>query len=147
MRQREDFGRVDEGAGPLAGAVEGDEDEDEEGDQAEVRVRAGRDVEAHAGGEQREAHEGEGGEQEGAPAPEVDGPEGGEGEDEHGLRAWSVREISTGGWGSVYHPKAPGDEKRNGLAGAGLDEDGGGVEGHDVDCAWDSELVSLRLIG
>ena len=79
-------------------------------------MRAGflRDDEAQSRCEERPGHVGEGEEQEGASAPGVDCPDCGPGEDE------------------IYEPEAEGGEQGLQVAGAGLVEDRGAVEGDDV---------------
>ena len=82
MGQREDLGGVGERHGAFTGRVEGAEQVDEQGDEAQVCGGVFRDVEAEAGGEQRPEHLREGEEQEGAAAEGVDGPDRRPGEDE-----------------------------------------------------------------
>ena len=117
VREREDFGAVGEGHGAFAGGVEGREEEDEEGDEPEVGVGFLRDDEAEPRREEGPGHLREGEEQERASAVGVDGPDGGPGEDE------------------VDEAEAEGGEQGLEAAGAGVDEDGRGVEGDDVDAA------------
>lgn len=115
VRKGEDFSAVGEGHGTLAGRVEGGEDEDEERHERDVRSARLVDQETAAGDEQTPGHVGEGEEQQAAAAKFVDGPYGGPGE------------------GEVREPEAPGEEEGVGLVEAGLGEDGGAVEGDDVD--------------
>ena len=117
VREREHFRRVGEGHGALARRVEGCEEEDEKGDQAEVRAVVLRDEEAEARGQERPGHLREGEEEQGAPAVGIDCPDGGPGEDE------------------VDEAEAEGGEQGLQGPGAGFDEDGRGVEGYDVDAA------------
>lgn len=117
VRQREHLGRVGERDGSFAGRVEGGEEVDEEGDEAQMRGTRLRDQVAQARREQSPRHLREREEQERAAAKGVDGPDGGPREDE------------------VDQPKPPGREERLGHAGAGLLEDGRRVEGDDVDAA------------
>ena len=117
MGEREDLGGVGEGDGPFARGVEGSEEEDEEGDHADVGFAAFGDKEAEAGGQQGPSHLREGKEEQRTASPGIDGPDGGPREDE------------------IDGTKAPGGKKRFEIGGAGFDEDGGGVEGYDVDAA------------
>ena len=117
MRQREHLGGISEGHGSLAGGIKRREHEDEQGDHAQVRAAVVGDVEAKPRGQQRPRHVGEGEEKQGASAVGVDGPDGGPGEDE------------------VDEAEAPGREQRLQVVGVGLFEDGGRVEGDDVDAA------------
>jgi hypothetical protein len=80
VAQREHLRRVRERHGALAGGVERGEEEDEHGDEAEVRLAPLRDVERETRGEERPRHVGEGEEEEGAPPVGVDGADRGEGE-------------------------------------------------------------------
>ena len=115
--KREDFGRVGEWHRTLAGRVKCGEEEDEEGDHAEVGSALLGDPEAEAGGEEGPCHLGEGEEEERAAAVRVDRPHRGPGEDE------------------VDEAETPGGEKSFQVAGAGILEDRRGVEGDNVDAA------------
>ena len=117
MRKREDFGGVCEGDGTFSGRVEGSEQVDEGGDQSKMSLAGIGDQEAKTGDEQRPGHVGEGEEQEGAAAEGVDGPDGRPREDEVD-ETESERRPQSLLWRS-----------------AGVDEDGRGVEGNDVDTA------------
>ncbi len=75
------------------------------------------DDEAESGREKGPGHVGEGEEEEGAASPGVNGPDRGPGEDE------------------IDETEAEGGEERVEIGGAGVDEDGRGVEGDDVDAA------------
>lgn len=75
VRQGEDFGRVRERHGSLAGGVEGREDVDEQGDEGEVGGVFFGDVETESAGEQRPSHLGEGEQQERPTAKGVDSEE------------------------------------------------------------------------
>ena len=116
MRQREYLGRVRERHGPLAGGVEHGEQINKQRNQRGARGGQ-RHEGAQARGEQGPDHLGEGEQQEGAAAEGVDGPEGGEGEE------------------PVDEAEAEGGEQGLEIVGAVLLEDGGGVEGDDVDAA------------
>ena len=78
--QRECFGGVGEGYGTLAGRVDDHEEVDSCGDAAEAGGFGG-DVEGEAGEEEKDGHQGEGGEEEVASAEGVDCVDGGDGED------------------------------------------------------------------
>ena len=75
------------------------------------------DDEAETGGQEGPGHVGEGEEEQSAAAPGVDRPDGGPGEDE------------------VDETEAEGGEEGVQVGGSSLGEDGGGVEGDDVDTA------------
>lgn len=117
VREGEDFGGVGEGDGAFAGGVKGREEEDEERDHAEVGLAAGRDEEAETGGEEGPGHVGKGEEQESAAAPGVNRPDSRPGKDE------------------IHQTETPGGEQSAYVACACLYEDGGRVEGDDVDAA------------
>lgn len=116
MRKREDLGGVGEGHGTLTGRVEGSEEIDEQGDQTGTHAVA-RNEGAETGGQQGPSHLGEGEEQERAAAKGVDRLEGREGE----------HEVDS----------TEDERERQGLvlAGTCFLEDGGRVEGDDVDTA------------
>ena len=117
MREREDLGGVGKGDGALAGGIKGSEEEDEEGDHADMCFGSIGDEEAEACSQQGPSHLWEGKEQQRTASPGVDSPDGGPGEDE------------------IDRTKAPGSEKGFEVTGAGFDKDGGGVEGYDIDTA------------
>ena len=117
MREGEDFGRVGEGHGTLAGRVKGGEEKDEEGDQAEMGVVFFRDQEAKTGCQERPGHIGKGEQKQGTTSPGVNGPDGGPSEDEVDQSEPERRQQSLQ------------------IASTRLTENGGGVEGDDVDTA------------
>lgn len=117
VAEGEDFGGVCEGDGALAGAVEGAEKVDEEGDQAQVGLVLVGDVVAHARGQERPEHVGEREEKQAAATEGIDGPDGGPGE------------------GEIDEAEAQRGEESLLFAEAALAEDGAGVEGDDVDAA------------
>lgn len=115
MREREDLGGVCERHRPFSRGIEGVEQEDEESYQTEMRFAAGWYVETHAGGQKRPEHLRKGKDEE-TTAPEgVDCPHGGPGEDK------------------VNKTEAPCCKKGGYVAGASLLEDGGRIEGNDID--------------
>ena len=115
MGEWEDLGGIGEGDRAFAGGVEGSEEEDEEGDHADVGFSSLGDEEAEAGSQQGPSHLREGEKQQRTASPGINGPD----------RGPSEHEIDS--------TKAPGSEKGFEVACAGLDEDGGGVEGYDID--------------
>ena len=118
--QGKDLGGVGEGDRALTGGVEGAEEEDEQAHEAgtdAAGLRGVGDERAESRGEKGPEHLREGEEQEGATTESVDGPEGREGEE------------------PVDHAETKGTDHGDEVAHAGLGEDGGGVEGDDVDAA------------
>lgn len=115
MRERKHLGRVRERDGSFAGGIEGVEQEDEECDHAKVRPAAGWYIETHASGQERPKHLGEGEDEQAAASEGVNRPDGRPGEDE------------------VDEAEAPCCKKGGDVTGTCLLEDGGRVEGNNVD--------------
>lgn len=114
MGKRKDLGRVGEGHGTLTGRVERGEQEDKESNGGQVSS-ACRDVEAECRAKQSPSHLWEGEEQQSSTAPGIDGPDGGEGEEE------------------IDQTESPRGKQSALVRSSSLHEDGAGVEGNDVD--------------
>lgn len=123
MGQREDLSRVGKRHRSLTRRVEGGEQEDEEGNSAKVSTAIAGDVKAEAGSKQSPGHLGEGEEQQSTTTPSVDGPNGGESEEE------------------VDQTESPRSEQGRGGRGAGGSEDSARVEGNNVDCRMVSDTL------
>ena len=128
MGERKDLSGIGEGNRALAGGVKGAEQVDEEGDKTEMRRALFGDVVRHAGGEQRPEHIWEREEQEAAATKGIDGPDGGPGEHK-------VDKTETEGCNQCLL-----------LPEATLTEDGGGVEGDDVNCRGQSCSGTFKKI-
>lgn len=116
--QRVDLGGVGERNGTFTGRVEGGEHEDEQADEASSDgAHALVHERAETSGQQSPEHLGECEEEQAAATEGVDGPEGGEAEE------------------PVDETESERADHGNLLGEAGVDENGGGVEGDDVDTA------------
>lgn len=116
MGQREYLCRIGERHWTLAGRVEDIEQVDERRDHAQVGLAVFGNPEAESGSQQCPAHIRERGEQKPTTAVSIDGSDGGPGEEE------------------VDQSKSPGGKESFHVAGTGLLEDGGRIEGDDIDC-------------
>lgn len=128
VRKRKDLGRVGEGHRTLTGRVERGEQEDEESNGGQVGS-AWRDVKAECRGKQSPSHLWKGEEQQSSTAPSVDGPDGGEGEEE------------------IDQTEPPGGKQSALIRSSRLHEDGARVEGNNVDYANLLEIVPSIGLG
>ena len=80
VREREDLGGVGEWHGTFTRRVEGSEQEDEEGDEADMSGARLRNVKAESGSQEGPGHLGESEQEKGSSSVCIDGPHGGPGE-------------------------------------------------------------------
>ena len=117
MRQGEDFGRVRERDGALSGRVKGGKQKNEQPNQRQMGRGLFGDVEAEGRRQQCPSHLRKCKEQQSPPAERVNGAQRREGEDE------------------IDQSEAPWSQQGVEVGSAGLDKDGGGIEGDNVDAA------------